>query len=118
MREDAWAVVEWEYSAVLSEALLVQAASYTDIAAAMHEVAQETLPKRPKRAPAWFAASEPKLHALIEKRDAALDALHRQPTSVCCRALLNDARAAVKRGVRDAKSAWILSKVKGVNDGV
>ena len=117
-REDTWAIVEWEYSAVLSESLLVQAVPYTQLAAAMHTVAQETLPKRPKRAPAWFAASEPKLRALIEKRDAALDALHRQPKSVCCRGLLNDARAAVKHGVREAKSAWILSKAKGVNDGV
>ena len=57
-------------------------------------------------------AAAPELRVLVDRRNAALNALHRQPKSAATRALLNDARAASKAGVSAAKSAWIEEQCK------
>ena len=114
-RDDTWAVVEAEYAATLSS-LLPPSITYAKLATALSAAAQDELPRKTRRTPGWFAASAPVLRVLIDRRDAALDALHRQPKSAAARALLNDARNAVKMAVRAAKSAWIEEACKGASD--
>ena len=118
LQDDAWAVVEADYAAALAPLLTPRPISYSELADALQVTAQALLPKRPRRMPAWFAASAAHHEPLIDSRNAALNALHALPESVCCRTLLNDCRAKLKYAISTAKSTWILGKCAGVNDGV
>ena len=112
MREDAWVVVEAEYAAALATPLYEQL-DYSAIADALQAAAMSMLPERARPPLPWFAAKEAELRARIQARNAALDALHRQPKSQGCRALLTEARTKLQAEVRAAKSDWIVDKCKG-----
>ena len=117
MREDAWMTIEAEYAAVLAEPLYEQL-DYGTIADALQAAATSMLPERQRSQLPWFAAKEDELRARIQARNAALDALHRQPGSQHCRELLSDERTKLRAAVRAAKSEWIHDKCMGVNDGM
>ena len=120
-REDTWDIVEAEYASVLSAWVTEQQISqldYPTLAEALNAVALSTLEEKGFPPPPWFLAKEPELRARILARNAALDALHRQPHSSSCRDLLRDERAKVKATVSSAKSEWILDKCGKLNDGI
>ena len=94
-----------------------QSLTYGEIADAAKAVSMETLPSRPRSQPPWFAAHAEKLHSLIAARNAAVEARYALPTRATA-ARLQQARAALQRGVRAAKSEWILSRCSAVNDGI
>jgi hypothetical protein len=66
--------------------------------------------------PAWFAAKELELRASIAARNRALDAVHRQPQSMCNRTLLSEARTQHGAAVRRAKSDWIVERCSNVSN--
>ena len=80
-------------------------------------VAHEQLPRKLKPSPGWFLAAADKLRTLIAKRDAALDARHRQPTPATAITRMRAARAALQLGLRQAQSDWILRTCSSINDG-
>ena len=57
------------------------AVSYSTLAKAVEKTAAETLPKRERPAPLWFAAKEGVLRAVIANRNATFNAHQRQPTA-------------------------------------
>ena len=90
---------------------------YAMIAEALKAAATELLPKKPKPQPAWFDAKETELCALINARDAALNAHHLQPTAETATARTR-ARSQLQAGLRAATSSWIIDKCSKINDGI
>ena len=75
------------------------------------------LPKRACAEPLWFATSKGTLRESIDRRNKAFDSFHESPTRI------NKVKYATTRRIarvqaRQAKSDWILSKCKVVNDGM
>ena len=93
------------------------AVSYSTLAKAVEKTAAETLPKRERPAPLWFAAKEGVLRAVIANRNATFNAHQRQPTADAA-ARYREARSRVQLEIRRAKSDWILGKCTAINDGI
>ncbi|EOD30309.1 hypothetical protein EMIHUDRAFT_253735, partial [Emiliania huxleyi CCMP1516] len=93
------------------------AVSYSTLAKAVEKTAAETLPKRERPAPLWFAAKEGVLRAVIANRNATFNAHQRQPTADAA-AQYREARSRVQLEIRRAKSDWILGKCTAINDGI
>ena len=90
---------------------------YPTLASALRAAATELLPRKPKPQPPWFEASEEKLRILIARRDSALNAHHRHPSTATAAARTR-ARAELKTGLRVARSSWAIDKSSQVNDGI
>ena len=90
---------------------------YTVLLDAMQASAHAVLPKRDKKTPGWFAASEPTLRVRIAARDAALDAKHTRPTLESASRLRAE-RATLQTALRRAQSDWITKTCAPVNDGI
>ena len=93
------------------------AVSYSTLAKAMEKTAAETLPKRERPAPLWFAAKEGVLRTCIANRNATFNAHQQQPTAETV-ARYREARSRVQLEIRNAKSDWILGKCTAINDGI
>ena len=93
------------------------AVAVLQLAKAMEKTAAETLPKRERPAPLWFAAKEGVLRACIANRNATFNAHQRQPTADAA-ARYREARSRVQLEIRRAKSDWILSNCTAINDGI
>ena len=92
------------------------ATSFTQLTTALTQTALNVLPKRTRAAPPWFMASEELLHTAIQRRNAAFNRAHLEPTPKH-RSEYADARKAAQNAVRTAKSAWIRDKCDLVNNG-
>ena len=91
--------------------------AYSDLAEALRLTALETLPKRSRPTPSWFAAAADWLRPLIRERNDAFDARQHQPDASTA-ARLQLARSQLQAAVRDAKSMWICSQCTLINEGI
>ena len=91
--------------------------TYAELADALQATAVESLAKRTRVQPGWFAENATELRALIDTRNASHDAYNRQPTAEA-RARLIAARSKLQACERRCKSGWIVGKCKLVNDGI
>jgi hypothetical protein len=83
----------------------------------MRGAAEEQLPAKGRKQPGWFVASETTLRGLIDKRNAALDANHKEPSASTAERLRH-ARAKLQRALRRAQSEWVMATCAPVNDGI
>ena len=96
---------------------VVPRTDYTALAAAIDAAALETLPKQQRQQPSWFEAAAESLQGCLAARNAAFHAHLSRPSNATAERLTS-ARAALRTGIRSAKSSWILEQCRRVSDGL
>ena len=95
---------------------IVPNSNYTRLADAVQKAAVETLPKKTRAQPGWFAAAEDVLIPLIEDRNRATASLFGRRTRRHT-LQLRAARKALKKAVARAKNSWITEQCRAMNEG-
>ena len=88
---------------------------YTRLASSVNTAAVETLPKKHRAQPGWFAAAEHHIAPLIQKRNLAMAAVFKRSTRMNTQKL-RDARRLLKSAVAVAKNEWILQQCNTINE--
>ena len=88
--------------------------SYTRLAASANIAALETLPKKQRAQPGWFAAAEHRIAPLIENRNIAMAAVFKRSTRLNTNRL-REARRVLKTAVSSAKNDWIALQCNEMN---
>lgn len=90
---------------------------YTRLATSMNIAALETLPKKQRAQPGWFAAAELHITPLIERRNQAMEAVFKRNTRLTTQKL-REARSVLKSSVNSAKNAWIAKQCSTINNAI